>query len=153
MVNSAVDRYYQLEEAEDQDTCTSEVFLNADGTIFVGETDGPLPTQVSGTWQQYEDGTFTMSISRTFPAGQPQTERTNMGEFSFTVERIFKGELSTVGTLLSISGSIYDVDDVFGDRQVGFFNMIDTTDAKLGKNDEEEEQQQLPQFGRTQSSR
>lgn len=151
MVNSVVERYFQLEESEDQETCTTELFFNADGSIFLGETDGPLPTRASGTWQQDpHDDSITMNISRTFNAGQPQTEFTDMGEFHFTVERIFEGQVSNVGAVLGLTGSIYDVDDVFGDRQVGFFNMIDTTDVKLNKNDEEGEQ--LPQFGRKQVS-
>ena len=151
MVNSVVDRYFQLEESEDKETCTSEVFLNADGTVFVGESDGPLATRAAGTWQQ-ENGSFIMNLSRTFPAGQPERMFTDMGEFDFTVERIFEaGEITTVGASMAISGAIYDVDDAFGDRKLGFFNMIDTTDAKLNKGDDEDEQQ-LPQFQRTQSS-
>lgn len=33
--------YYQLEEMEDKDTCTTELFLRADGGIDFGDTDGP----------------------------------------------------------------------------------------------------------------
>jgi len=148
-LNNVADRYFQLEEAEDIETSTSEVFLNADHTLFFGETDGPLPSRVSGSWDQQPDGSFSMNISRTFQAGQPESDFTDMGEFTFTVERIFEGEFTQVGASLAMSGTIHDVDDVFGDRQVGFFNMIDTTDAKLDKNDS----QGLPQFGRTQTSR
>lgn len=153
MVNRVVDRYFQLEESEDAETCTSEVFLNADGSVFIGETNGPLPARATGTWQQSPDGQqFTMNISRTFSAGQPQRSFTDVGEFDFTVERIFEAsEISTVGTSMSIEGSIYDVSSS-GEYKVGFFSMIDTTDAKLGEDEEEQQELGLPRFPKSQSS-
>ena len=108
------------------------MFLRADKTVVLGETDGPLPKDATGVWSQEADGTFTMKIFRTFQAGQKGTEPTDMGEFTFTVERDFTGEMSRVGASVAMTGSIYDRDDVFGDRQVGFFSMIDTTNEKLG---------------------
>lgn len=151
-LHSPHDKYFQLEESEDVDTCTSEVFLNADKTVWLGESDGPLCKSASGRWNLDPDGTFTMSLSRTFDTGKPATTFTDVGEFSFTVNRQLKGEVTLVGEQLSMSGSIYDVDDVFGDRQVGFFSMIDTTDAKLGK-DNDTQEETLPTFGRKQTSR
>lgn len=93
-----------------------------------------------------------MSISRIFDTGKPASAFTDVGEFSFSVDRELKGEVALVGHQLAMSGSIYDVDEVFGDRQVGFFSMIDTTDAKLGHEDDNE-QEALPTFGRRQTSR
>ena len=31
------------------------------------------------------------------------------------------------GSLIAVNGEILDIDEIFGDRRVGFFNMIDTT--------------------------
>jgi hypothetical protein len=42
--------YYQLEEMEDRDTCTTELFLRADGVIEFGDTDGPKYLAAAGTW-------------------------------------------------------------------------------------------------------
>jgi hypothetical protein len=41
-------KYYQLEEMEDRETCTTELFLKEDGQILIGETDGPLWTEAVG---------------------------------------------------------------------------------------------------------
>ena len=57
-------------------------------------------------------------------------EDTNVGEFEYTVDRSYVGECSLVGgALLTISGNIIDVDVdvIFGNRNVGYLNMIDTT--------------------------
>lgn len=136
LFGSAANKYFQLEEAEDKDTCTTELFLKEDKTVTVGESDGPLPLEASGSWEQKEDGSFTMTITRTFEGGKEERMPTDMGEFTFMVERVFTGEISTVGACLAMTGSMHDMDAIFGDRQVGFFNMIDTTDEKLGNKDE-----------------
>jgi len=75
------DKYYQLEEMEDRDSCTTELFLAADGNIEFGDTDGPLPTSSVGKWE-VPDGTndYTMYITRSFNTGQ---DNTDMGSFSF----------------------------------------------------------------------
>jgi hypothetical protein len=74
-------KYYQLEEMEDKDTCTTEVFLNADRTTTFGRTDGPVPLQVVGSWQ-IEPGTndFQMTIVRKFKAGDTHKD---VGEFTY----------------------------------------------------------------------
>lgn len=153
-LNSPHDKYFQLEEAEDVETCTTEVFLHADSSVWIGESDGPLCSNAQGSWNVEPDGTFRMTISRMFDTGQPAADFTDMGEFSFSVVREFTGEMTTVASLMAMSGSLHDVDEVFGDRQVGFFSMIDTTDARLGL-DNNENDEQLPTniIGRTQTSR
>ncbi len=153
-LHSPHDKYFQLEESEDVETCTTEVFLNADKTVWLGESDGPLCKSAGGTWNfDPNDETFTMSLSRTFETGKPASTFTDVGEFRFSVNRELIGQVSLVGQQLAMSGSIYHVDDVYGNVQVGFFSMIDTTDAKLGKNDDDNEQEALPTFGRRQTSR
>ena len=59
-----------------------------------------------------------------------------MGEFSFSVERVYAGDMTVVGGKTAVSGVIHQIDDL-GDREVGYFNMIDTTNERLGENDRE----------------
>ena len=94
----------------------------------VFETDGPIPSESWGTWEQ-RDRRFVLNLLRTFKAGRKGTD---MNEFSYTVERSLVGELTMVGGQLAVTGSIHSVEDVVGDRQVGYFSMLDTTKVKLG---------------------
>eukprot|EP00551_Chaetoceros_affinis_P000165 CAMPEP_0203638214 /NCGR_PEP_ID=MMETSP0088-20131115/4303_1 /ASSEMBLY_ACC=CAM_ASM_001087 /TAXON_ID=426623 /ORGANISM="Chaetoceros affinis, Strain CCMP159" /LENGTH=230 /DNA_ID=CAMNT_0050492801 /DNA_START=175 /DNA_END=867 /DNA_ORIENTATION=+ len=145
-------KFYQLEEMEDRESSTTEIFLSQDGTVTVTDTNGPPPVRSSGTWKaiaapsraqhnlndpdldyDYDEsitGTFEMKITRTFRTGH---DASDLGEFCFDVERTFIGDISTVGGLVSVTGSMHMEDDFFGDTEVGFFSMIDTTDAKLGE--------------------
>ena len=68
-----------------------------------------------------------MTITRTFSVGQKSTD---MGEFSYDVERYFAGEIVQVGAAIAVTGAIHSADPTLGDVEVGFFNMIDTTDEK-----------------------
>lgn len=130
-------RYYQLEEMEDQETCTTEIYLVDDGSVQVSstQTDGPLPSAAAGTWTG-GDGTetsFRMTIARTFGTGVGMDD---VG--SFTVERSFRGaEVKLIGEAFSITGTMHSSDIIMGDIDVGYFSMIDTTDAKLGEDGEE----------------
>ena len=75
------DKYYQLDELEDRDSCTTELWLNADGNVEFGDTDGPIFNQAVGSWE-VAPGTndFTMHISRSFTTGN---DNTDMGSFDF----------------------------------------------------------------------
>jgi zinc transporter ZupT len=53
------------------------------------------------------------------------------------VERVFTGTVTSVGGLLAFEGVVHALDDQFGDLQVGFFEMIDTTEARMLLSDEE----------------
>lgn len=97
------------------------------------ETDGPIFKRANGVWEQTPDGSFTMIIKRIFDAGREATEATNMGMFEFEVERVFRGDLTVIGETVAVSGSIHIEDDLLGDREVGFFNLIETTAAKYGQ--------------------
>jgi hypothetical protein len=66
-----------------------------------------------------------------------------MDEFSYSVERPFVGEMALVGGKLAVEGSIHSVDDMVGDREVGYFSMLDTTKIKLGLEKEEERRGQV----------
>lgn len=68
-----------------------------------------------------------MTIKRTFVAGNNKRQDTDMGEFSFDVERVFAGTMEYVGSILAVKGSIVMPGEIFGDVEVGYFSMIDTT--------------------------
>lgn len=125
-------KYYQLEELEDADNCTTELFLKEDGTVDVGETDGPLFTKAVGKWEIKENA-FAMSITKTFSTGN---EKNDMGEFTFDVERVFEGDMTVVGgTEVAINGKIFAEDIITEkmEKEVGFFNMIDGTEQRLDR--------------------
>jgi len=128
-------RFFQLEEMEDKETEITEVFLNADRTVSLGETDGPVYISAQGTWSK-NGPSFQMNLIRTFEAGKEKGQPTDMGEFSFSVERVYAGDMTVVGGKTAVSGVIHQIDDL-GDREVGYFNMIDTTRERLGENDRE----------------
>eukprot|EP00522_Entomoneis_paludosa_P009418 CAMPEP_0172441968 /NCGR_PEP_ID=MMETSP1065-20121228/2464_1 /TAXON_ID=265537 /ORGANISM="Amphiprora paludosa, Strain CCMP125" /LENGTH=349 /DNA_ID=CAMNT_0013191607 /DNA_START=45 /DNA_END=1094 /DNA_ORIENTATION=- len=119
------DKFYQLEEREDKECITTELFLLPNRVIDFGETDGPMPIATSGTWD-VQPGTdnYSMLITRKFASGK---EGTDMGEFEFETVREFKGEMTMVGESVAITGVMISKDDLLGDEEVGFFNMIDGT--------------------------
>lgn len=130
-------RFYQLEEMEDKEKEITEVFLNADGSVTLGETDGPMFSKSSGTWSQSlsrAPSSFRMTLIREFEAGNEKGSPTDMGTFTFAVERVYTGDLTTVGGRTALSGVIHQIDDG-GDREVGYFSMIDTTKERLGEQD------------------
>lgn len=134
------DKHFQLEELEDSEKSTTDIILNNDYTVTVGRTDGPLLSSCHGTWSESSESTdgnqdktfFDMKLSRTYVAGGDSKDVTGIGEFEYTVERTFKGEATLVGgSLIAMEGVVLDVDEIFGTREVGFFNMIDTTVARI----------------------
>jgi len=115
------DKYYQLEEMEDKQTCTTELFLKADRTVIFGNTDGPQYLVASGSWEvEPNTNNFKMTLTRRFSTGQSNTD---MGEFNFDVTRTFQGELTMVGDSVGVVGGT----NTQADQDVGYFNMIDTT--------------------------
>jgi len=132
--NSCSSLYFQLEEREDKDTCTTELFLKKDGTVAVFDSDGPPPISATGTWGQSTDQKFfIMNIKRKFGTG---SDGRDMGEFCFEVERSYEGTIMTVGEkTLAVEGVMHLVDELMGDLKVGFFSMIDTTAAKFGEDE------------------
>lgn len=129
------DRYYQLEEMEDSESATTEILFKSDYSIQFGDTDGPLPVSARGRWN-LKGTEFAMILERTFATGQKGTA---MGPFQYTTTRAFRGSLELVGGTLAISGQVFDATDNFGKvvtrlpkDAVGYFNMIDATDARQG---------------------
>mmetsp|Transcript_17887 Transcript_17887/g.41393 ORF Transcript_17887/g.41393 Transcript_17887/m.41393 type:complete len:192 (-) Transcript_17887:156-731(-) len=130
---SIADRYFQLEELEDKETATTEVHLRGDHSVEIGETDGPEPCDYTANWRLEEDGSFRMELLRTFDAGTEEREKTDIGKFKYNVPRVLTGEVTLVGTAVSVEGVMHSIDPELGDRVVGFFNMIDTTDIRTAK--------------------
>ena len=123
-------KFYQLEEMEDKDTATTELFLRDDNWIDFGDSDGPVAAQVDGYWS-VAPGTddFEMTVKRVFVTG---SDNTDMGEFTFEVIRKYVGQMTLVGESVAITGVMLNVDEVLGDEEVGFFNMIDGTNERQG---------------------
>ena len=77
--------YYQLEELEDRDSCTTELYLRGDGGVEFGDTDGPQYDAAAGSWSvPYGTNDFSMTIKRTFTSGRKGTDmvRTLVHELS-----------------------------------------------------------------------
>jgi len=89
---------------EDQESCTTEIFLGKDGEVSVWETNGPPPVRSSGTWSVSDDDIFQMNIVRTYGSGQDSRD---VGEFEFDVSRTFIGSLSLIGEEIGIEGSMH----------------------------------------------
>lgn len=129
-------KHFQLEELEDAEKAITDVLLNSDCTVTLGLTDGPFFSSSRGIWSESNDDSqdqavFEMKLSRTYIAGENSKEATGIGEFAYEVERTYQGVTTLVGgSLIAIEGVILDIDEIFGSREVGFFNMIDTTEAR-----------------------
>lgn len=123
-------KYFQLEEMEDKDKCVTQVFFAPDSTLTLMDTDGPAPNASSGEWEVSVDGAIKMTINRTFSAGQPEIQSTDVGEFAYEVKRQYLGQAEKIGGLTGFSGSIHRIDEEEPDAEVGYFELIDTTVAK-----------------------
>jgi len=116
-------KYMNLEEMEDNLTATTRLRLLSSGKVELMETDGPVFSSYIGTWALPDPTSFTMTISRTYTTGQPATESTDMGEFSYDLEREFSGTIEQVTSeIVNVDGSVNDEQE----RKVGYFNLIDT---------------------------
>ena len=102
-VSSVASKFYQLEEREDAEECTTEIFLMGDGTVNVSDTNGPPPLKAMGSWSQNGDE-FRMNIKRTFGTGH---DGSDLGEFQFEVERNYVGIVESVAGLVSMDGSMH----------------------------------------------
>jgi len=129
-LNVITNKFFQLDEREDKDEACTEIFLRNDKTVDFGETDGPVPIKTTGTWE-LEGDSFKMNIKRTFESGKKESRMTDMGEFQFDVERQLTGTCSKVGDTFAIEGKIHSFDEALGDKEVGYFGMLDTTSDKL----------------------
>lgn len=122
---------------EDAETCTTELFLKEDRFIEFGQTDGPLPLESFGYWD-VKPGTndFTMTIKRLYGSG---SDGSDIGEFQYTVERTYIGEMTLVGESVGITGVAHSLGpDHPENQECGYFNMIDGTKERESYGKEEE---------------
>ena len=75
-----------LQEMEDSLATSSQIYLNLDGTVSIGATDGPPPADVCGLWQCGEEE-FQMTIQRSFTA---DNDVFGTGP-KYTVTRLYRG--------------------------------------------------------------
>ena len=115
-------RCFQLDENEGSESCISEIVLLHDFSLKIGQTDGPRHIEAVGTWSIGEGGVFSMRLCRTYKTGYSGSD---MGEFTFPVERNFSGQASEVGGLLALEGSAHASDDQLGRVKVGYFSILD----------------------------
>jgi hypothetical protein len=148
MINLA-GRYFQMEEMEDSETRTTGMILEPNGTITTLISDIPCLKEAFGTWeQQPQKGAAVAAeedpgkqqqvqiqriMTRTFTTGAPKILETDMGEFEFSMERRYTGELCLIGESVGIEGGIHLIHHHENNKwgadetnKVGFFSMIDT---------------------------
>lgn len=114
----AVGGEMSLQEMEDSVSCSSQLFLNPDGTVTFGATDGPPPANSCGLWQCGEDE-FQMTLQRRFPVNTASIDLYGEGR-CYTVTRLYRGQVNrqSVAGLKIIEGRIDlyegDIADDFG---------------------------------------
>jgi len=109
---------------EDQDTCTTELTLNPDLSVTVHETNGPRYIEASGSWKKDDSGVFQLELKRTYETGT-EGRASDMGPFTYSTIRVFQGQMSKIGDKVGVEGKI--LDGMNAEKNVGFFDMIDTT--------------------------
>lgn len=128
-----IDKEFQLEEREDKDSSVTDVWLRADGSVDLRQTDGPPLESFKGSWMVNEDlkgdakgeNAFKMTLVRQF-AGGTHTGANQAGEFMYNVKREFWGDISKTGDVISVSGTIHGEDEAKKvDCEVGYFALID----------------------------
>ena len=136
----------QLQELEDDMECRTQLFLNPDGTVGGGATDGPLPDAICGFWQSGGDS-FQMTIQRTFATEVGMhSDGSSIRGGEYTVTRVYLGSVdpSRGGNLLvegrmifydqgpiatdppfpfPKSGGDLSFVDMLGASAIGFFNI------------------------------
>eukprot|EP00571_Detonula_confervacea_P017769 CAMPEP_0172311552 /NCGR_PEP_ID=MMETSP1058-20130122/15116_1 /TAXON_ID=83371 /ORGANISM="Detonula confervacea, Strain CCMP 353" /LENGTH=186 /DNA_ID=CAMNT_0013024773 /DNA_START=115 /DNA_END=675 /DNA_ORIENTATION=- len=128
---------FQLEELEDKEECETEMWLNEDGSVTLGVTNGPPVKDYKGDWHLLEtaseaDRPFRMRLTRSYDGGSPG----NLGDISYEVKREFWGNIEMVGDSISVSGKTHgspnpDSGNAYIDElsllesELGFFSMID----------------------------
>jgi hypothetical protein len=130
-----IGKEFQLEEREDQDSGLTEIWLQADGTIKFGQSDGPTTEKAWGIWT-YRDGAdkpLFMEVIRTYKTAEDKTGANQVGEFEYEVKREFYGnKIKEIdGNIITVEGTIHGDDETAGvDCEVGYFSLIDEAAAE-----------------------
>lgn len=122
-----VGKEFQLEEREDKDTEITELWLQEDGTLKFGQTDGPPTEKAWGIWTLRDGGEkpFRMEVIRTYKTAEDRSGANQVGEFSYEVKREFWGEIKGIGEILTVEGTMHGDDATNNDCEVGYFSLID----------------------------
>jgi hypothetical protein len=126
----------ELAEMEDSQETRTQLFLDGDGTVKSGATNGPPPVAMCGLWQCGSIG-FQMVLQRTFTASRGTR---------YTVTRVYTGAVNAdskgVDAVLGRMG-FYPTDEelaglsIFGDNglggatAIGYFSIDGNTQAEL----------------------
>ncbi|KAL9190001.1 hypothetical protein ACHAXT_009676 [Thalassiosira profunda] len=128
---------FQLEELEDKEESETELWLNADGTVTLGRTNGPPVKDFKGDWHVLEtagegDKPFRMRLTRSYES--PSSGTSNLGDVSYDIHREFWGNVEMVGDSISVSGRVHgpipsgneyvDEQSVL-ESELGYFTLID----------------------------
>ena len=98
----------QLAELEDSCESRTQMFLRPDGTVTLGQTDGPPPVSTCGLWQ-CGSLEFQMVLQRTFA-----TERFS----DYTVTRVYRGMVNEDSTgIKAVEGQMGFHSDAMEDEQ------------------------------------
>ena len=106
----------ELQEFEDSEETRSQIFLNADGTVAIGATDGPPAVDICGLWQCGSEG-FQMTLRRTFstePSVLPMTTGAKplRGPITYSVTRVYVGSVDANSQgVKAVEGKIVPFDD------------------------------------------
>lgn len=129
-----IGKEFQLEEREDQDSGLTELWLQEDGTIKFGQSDGPPTEKAWGIWT-YSDGAdkpLFMELIRTYKTAEDKTGANQVGEFEYEVKREFWGTVKQIGDdIVTAEGTIHGDDEAADvDCEVGYFSLIDEAAAE-----------------------
>lgn len=111
---------FQLEEMEDSANQTSALFLQDDGGVAVGQTDGPDFDRADGKWTFNErEGFLEIEIERFFGADS----------IPFSVKRIFRGHADDgkSGLALFVGAMFRDPTDFGPEEALGHFALVEST--------------------------
>ena len=81
--------------------CETELWLNDDGSVTLGATNGPQYSNYQGTWDKTNDDDLPFRMRLT------QSYEVPVGDISYDVIREFWGSLEMVGASVSVSGGRY----------------------------------------------
>eukprot|EP00804_Cyclotella_cryptica_P007268 CCRYP_017875-RA/>CCRYP_017875-RA protein AED:0.08 eAED:0.08 QI:335/1/1/1/1/1/2/96/145 len=129
-IEDLAQKEFQLEELEDREECETEVWLNQDGSVTLGKTNGPQVKDYSGDWHLIEtaleeDRPFRMRLTRVYDAGS-HSGPNQMGDFTYKVTREFHGNVQMIGESISVTGKTHGLDERdMLDAEVGYFTIID----------------------------
>jgi len=134
-----ISKEFQLEELEDKEECETELWLNEDGSVTLGATNGPPVKDYVGDWHLLEtageaDRPFRLRLTREYESNTSGTN--NLGDVKYSIKREFWGNIDHAGESLTITGKTHgnfnpDSGNAYIDEasllesEVGYFAMID----------------------------